>query len=163
ERPGDGDLDCVVRVGAQKLQVPQLDGSSPPDWTDDPRDRIRVAGPVDRRARVIDVHTVERGRKAIRVALAANLPVRDDVAARPPLSTGAAPPNPRPCAGRRSPDPGCASSGRGGLCLRKASGACHRRWIRGRLTVNSILMQTATPGPPAVIGAPVPRAEGPDK
>ena len=49
------------------------------DRADDARHRVRVAGAVERRARVVEVDAVERGGEAVRVALAPDLAVGDDV------------------------------------------------------------------------------------
>src|ERR1700690_3031945 len=47
-----------------------------------PRHRIRVAAAIERRARVGEIDAVERGREPIRVALAPDLAIADDVEAR---------------------------------------------------------------------------------
>src|SRR5262249_48561515 len=49
------------------------------DPTDNSRHRVWVAGAVERCAGVVDVNTVERSREAVRVALASDLAVGDDV------------------------------------------------------------------------------------
>ena len=46
---------------------------------DDARHGVRMAAAIERHARVVDVDAVERGRKAVRVALAADFAVGDDV------------------------------------------------------------------------------------
>src|SRR5689334_119328 len=42
-----------------------------------------MAGAIERHSRVLEVHALQRGRESIRVALAPDLTVRDDVDARP--------------------------------------------------------------------------------
>src|SRR5262245_10382335 len=49
------------------------------DPADDAGHRVWVAGAVERCAGIVDVNAVERGRKAIRVALAPDLAVGDDI------------------------------------------------------------------------------------
>ena len=49
------------------------------DLAHDARNRIGVARPVERDARLIDVDAFERGREAVRVAFAADFAVGDDV------------------------------------------------------------------------------------
>ncbi len=82
ERPGDGDLDPPVRDRTEQLDVTHLDRTRAPDRAHDARDRVRVARPVERDARVLEVDAVECRGEAIRVALAPHLPVGDDVDAR---------------------------------------------------------------------------------
>jgi hypothetical protein len=41
-----------------------------------------MAGPVERGARVVEIDAFERGREAIRVALAPDLPIGDDIEPR---------------------------------------------------------------------------------
>ena len=79
ERARERDLDPAVGVRAQELDVADLDGVAADDRADDPRHRVRMARAVDRSARVVDVDTVECGREAVRVALAALLAVGHDV------------------------------------------------------------------------------------
>ena len=67
---------------AQKLQVVDLDGMLAPDLADDARDRIGVPGAVERDAGIVDVDPFERGGEAVRIALAADLAVGDDVEPR---------------------------------------------------------------------------------
>src|SRR5882762_4637493 len=52
-----------------------------PDPADDARHRIGMSRAVERRARIVDVDAFERGGEAVRVALAADLAVGDDVEA----------------------------------------------------------------------------------
>ena len=82
ERAGHGHLHLAVGVPAQEMQVLDLDRVAAPDRTNDPRNGVRVAAAVERRARVVDVDAVERGREAVRVAFSADLAVGDDVEAR---------------------------------------------------------------------------------
>ena len=67
---------------AQELDVAHLDRPRAPDRADDARDRVLVAGAVERDAGVVEVDALERGREAVRVALPPHLSVRDDVHAR---------------------------------------------------------------------------------
>src|SRR5207248_2239432 len=79
ERPGKGDPDRAAGVRAEELDVAHLDRPLPPDRPDDARNRVLVARAVDRDAGVVEVDPVERGREAVRVALAPYLAVADHV------------------------------------------------------------------------------------
>ncbi len=79
ERPRQRRLDRAVGVAAQELDVAHLHGPFAPDRTDHPRHRVGMARAVERGARIVEVHPVERRREAVRVALASHLAVGDDV------------------------------------------------------------------------------------
>ena len=81
ERPRHGDLDGPGGVRPQELQVGHLDRVLAPDRADDAGHRVRVAAAVQRRSRVVDVHSVKRRRETVGVALPADLAVGDDVEA----------------------------------------------------------------------------------
>ena len=83
ERPGNRDLDPPVRERAQELDVAHLHRPRPADLADDARHRVRMAGSVERNARLVEVDPVERSREAVAVALAPHLAVGQDVDARP--------------------------------------------------------------------------------
>ena len=83
ERAGHGDLRSAASVCA-------LAGTAGPPprpaclrriVPDDARHRIGMARAIERGARVVEVHAVERGGEAVGVALAADLAVGDDVEA----------------------------------------------------------------------------------
>src|SRR5436190_1763357 len=76
---GNGDLRLARGVALEEAQVLDLDGMLAPDLADDARHRVRMAGAVERAAGIVDVDTVERGGEAIRVALAPDLAIGDDV------------------------------------------------------------------------------------
>ena len=65
----------------EERQVSDFDGVAPSDLADDARHGVRVAGSIERRAGVVEIDAFERGREAVRVALAPNLAVGDDVEA----------------------------------------------------------------------------------
>src|SRR2546426_8272172 len=65
ERTGQRGLDQVVGVGAEKLDVAYLDGSSPPYRTHYPRDGVGVSGAVQRSARIVEVHALKRGGESV--------------------------------------------------------------------------------------------------
>ena len=79
ERPRHGHLHRARRVRAQELEVAHLHRVLALDRADHARHRVRMAAAVQRRARVVDVDAFERGREAVRVALAPHLAVGDDV------------------------------------------------------------------------------------
>ena len=79
ERPGHGHLDGPIRVAAQEAHVLDLHGVPPADRADDPRHRVGVTAPVERRPRVVDVDPGERGGEPVGVALTPHLAVGDDV------------------------------------------------------------------------------------
>jgi hypothetical protein len=82
ERAGHGHFDVARRVRAQELEVVNLDGVLAADLADNARNRIRMARPVERDARPVDVDAFERGREPVRIAFAANFTVGDDVESR---------------------------------------------------------------------------------
>ena len=82
ERPGHGHLDLVVRVGAQEFEIVDFDRPLAPDRAYDARNRIGMARPVERHARLVDVDAFERGREAVRIAFATDFAVGDDVEPR---------------------------------------------------------------------------------
>jgi hypothetical protein len=79
ERPGHGDLDPSFRVPAEELDVARLDRTFAPDRPDDARREIRDATRSNEDARIVDVEPAEHGRDAVRVALAPDLAVGNDV------------------------------------------------------------------------------------
>jgi len=79
ERSWQCRFDLAVGVGAQELHVPLFDGSCPPNRPDHARNRVRVTGPVECRPRMVQVHSLQRRRESVGVALAPDLPVGDDV------------------------------------------------------------------------------------
>src|SRR5690606_3206708 len=79
ERPGQRDLDDAVGVRAEEAHVAHLDRLAPADRSGDERHRNLRAGPADDLAVTLAVDPVERVREAVRVALAADLAVGDDV------------------------------------------------------------------------------------
>ena len=76
----------LFAAGADIVQVdePYMQARPEParDRADHARDRIGMPAAVQRRAGVVDVDALERGREPVRVALAAHLAVGDDVQAR---------------------------------------------------------------------------------
>jgi hypothetical protein len=66
----------------EEKQILYFDRMLPAHLADDARHRIGMPGAVERGARVVDVHPLERGGEAVRVALAPRLAVGDDVQAR---------------------------------------------------------------------------------
>ena len=81
ERTGDGDLRLAIRVAAQELDVVDFDGMAACDPADDPRHGVGMARSIERRSRVVEIDAVERRGKPVRVALAPDLAVGDDVEA----------------------------------------------------------------------------------
>ncbi len=79
ERPRYGDLDLPCRVRPEKPHIADGDRVPAPDLSDDPRNGIGMAGSVERRAGIVDIDAIERGRKPVGVALAANFTVGDNV------------------------------------------------------------------------------------
>ena len=79
ERSRQRGLDLARGAGAKKLDVAHLDRPRAADRADHSRHRVRMAGAVERRAGVVEVHPLERCREAVGVALAPDLAVRDDV------------------------------------------------------------------------------------
>jgi hypothetical protein len=79
EGAGDGDLHEPVGVRAQELGVPEEDGLRARDRAGDARHGHRVAVAVEHRAGLVDVDAGERRGEPVRVALAADLAVGDDV------------------------------------------------------------------------------------
>jgi hypothetical protein len=79
ERPRDGDADRPLGQTAQELRVAHLHRPGPPDPPHHARHRVRVPRPIERCSGLVEVEAVERVRKAVRVALAPNLAVGDDV------------------------------------------------------------------------------------
>ena len=69
-------------MGAQELEVVDLDRMLAADLADNARHRIGMARAVERDARLVDVDAFERGREAVRIAFAANFAVGDDVEPR---------------------------------------------------------------------------------
>ncbi len=79
EGAGQGDLGRAVGVAAEELHVAQLDGPHAPDRADHAGHLRLVAVAVLDDAGVVVVHPVERGGEPVRVALAPDLAVADDV------------------------------------------------------------------------------------
>src|SRR5207302_1485299 len=76
---GEGDLDLAVGVGAKKFDIAHLDRVHSADRADDPRhDNGAARTPLHRR-RVLEIDAGKCRRKSVRVALAADLAVGDDV------------------------------------------------------------------------------------
>ncbi len=63
----------------KKGDVADLHGMASADSADHARHRIRVSAAIERCAGVIDIDTLQGGRKAVRVALAAHLAIGNDV------------------------------------------------------------------------------------
>ena len=66
-------------MAAQEFEVLDFDRMLAADLADDARHRIGVARAVERNAGIVDVDAFERGREAVRIALAADFAVGDDV------------------------------------------------------------------------------------
>src|SRR6478672_10106103 len=81
ERAGHSHLDHSVGVRAQELEVADFDRVWPGDGSDHARHRVRMPTAIQRLAGVVDVDAVERGREVVRVALATDLAVGNDVEA----------------------------------------------------------------------------------
>ena len=78
ERAGQGDLDRAIRVGAQELDVADLDGSAPAHRADDARHHS-VTGAGRDGGGMLGVDPVQRRGEAVGVALAPHLPIGDGV------------------------------------------------------------------------------------
>src|SRR5215212_6112006 len=74
-----GDLDSPVRVAAQEFHITDLDRVAAADLSDDPRQDALAAVLQRDPDRVVDVDPLQRGGKAVGVALAPDLAVADDV------------------------------------------------------------------------------------
>jgi hypothetical protein len=72
ERAGERDLDRPGRVGAQEFCVAHLDRPQPADRADDARHHDGAAGASAHGRRVVEIDIREGGRKAVRVAFAAD-------------------------------------------------------------------------------------------
>jgi hypothetical protein len=81
ERARHRDLDGPAGVGPQEGHVGHLDRVAAANRAGHPGHRIRVAAPVQRGARVVDVHTVQGGREPVGVAFPPHLAVGHDVQA----------------------------------------------------------------------------------
>ena len=79
EGAGHRNLDLAGRMAPQEQNILDLHGVPPPDVADDSWNRIRMPAAVERAAGIVDIHSVERGCKSIRVTFAAHLAVGDDV------------------------------------------------------------------------------------
>ena len=79
ERAGHRHADRPRRQRAQELRVAHLHRPRTPDRPDHARHRVRMARAVERRSRVVEVEPLERVREVVRVALAPDLAVGDDV------------------------------------------------------------------------------------
>jgi hypothetical protein len=66
-------------VRLEEFQVLDLHGVLAADGSDYPGHGVRVAAAIERGARVVQVDTLERRGEAVRVTLAADLSVGDDV------------------------------------------------------------------------------------
>ena len=78
---GPGTVTRIGRDGerSQELGVAHLHRAGAPDLAHDPRHGVRMPGPVERRPGLVEVEPLERVREVVRIALAADLAVRDDV------------------------------------------------------------------------------------
>jgi hypothetical protein len=81
ERARNGDLRGLAGVRSQELEIANLHRVPARDRACNARHRVRMAAAVERRPGRLDVGPIERGGKPIGVALAAHLPVGDDVQA----------------------------------------------------------------------------------
>ena len=72
-------LTCLAGMRAQEFQIVHLHGVFAPDGADHARHGIRMAAAIQRRARIVEVHAFERGGETIRITLAADFAVGDDV------------------------------------------------------------------------------------
>ena len=77
--PGQGDLRQAVGSFAQQLHVPDLDRCAPADRADDPGHRCGLPVPADGFSRYSEIDTLQCGGKPVRVALAPDLAVGNDV------------------------------------------------------------------------------------
>jgi hypothetical protein len=69
-------------VALEELQVLHFHGVPAADLADDTGHGVGMAGPVEGRARVVQVDAIQRGGEAVRVAFAADLAIAHDVQAR---------------------------------------------------------------------------------
>ena len=78
---GPGTVILIRRsvLARKELHVFHFDGVFAPNWINDPRDWIGMAGSVKCGARVVDIHAFEGGRKAVGIAFAAHLAIGDDI------------------------------------------------------------------------------------
>src|SRR5581483_5646022 len=79
EGSGHGDLDLPPGVTAQELQIAHADRVAAPYCTDHSRHRIRMAAAVQCDPGVVEVDALESGGEAIRVALAPDFPIGDEI------------------------------------------------------------------------------------
>ncbi len=79
EGTGYGHLDEPVGVLLQEPHVVHADGVAAFDRAYDPGHRIGMAAAIQRRARIVEIHSVERGGKPVGIALTTDLAVGDDV------------------------------------------------------------------------------------
>src|SRR5439155_26766464 len=79
ERTGQGGLDPAIGAGAQEKYVAHLDRVRPLDRSDHARNRVGVTGAVERGAWTVQVHAFQGGGETVRVALAPDLAIGDDV------------------------------------------------------------------------------------
>src|SRR5204862_6677222 len=82
ERARHGYLDEPLRVGAQEFYIFHLDRMLAPDRRMNARHRIRVTGTVHGCAWFVDINSVERGCETVRVTLAPDLAIGNDVQSR---------------------------------------------------------------------------------
>ena len=82
ERPWHRHLDASLCVTAQELKIAHADRVAPADFSNHPGHGIRMTAAIQRHAGIVEVDTVEGGRKAVRIAFAADLSVGDDVEPR---------------------------------------------------------------------------------
>ena len=75
----DGCLYVSARMPAQKLKIAHAHGVLSANGTDHARHRIGVPAAIESHARIIQVDPIERGGEAIRIALAADLPIGNDI------------------------------------------------------------------------------------
>ena len=79
ERSRDGHLDASRRMTAQKGDIAHLHRPRAANGTDHPWDSDGLSTPTHRGARRDRINTVQGRREAIRVALAADFPIADNI------------------------------------------------------------------------------------
>ena len=132
---------------AQEPQVVDLDRPDATDAADHARDGVRPARAARHHRRVVDVEALQRGREAVRVALAPDLAVGDDVEPGAFLGRAIASAVASSCACARSAS-GTRHSSRArtrggsdrpaadrGRSASPAGGSCRSRWWRAGLCV----------------------------
>lgn len=82
ERPRHSDLYLLRGVGFEKFHIAHLYRVFAANRADDTWYRIWMSGPIERFARIVDVDSLKRRCKAVRIALAPHFAVGDDVQPR---------------------------------------------------------------------------------